>query len=129
MWLVVPGAVLIWTYRHFTKSERSMGEFEYAAWSFIWGLVLYLFTLLMIIITGHGVPAPPANDVAAQLGSVMGIGIGIIIGAALPMGFFGAVVANAGLFKWVDSLLMKLANSLQGALFKTSQGNRNSNEL
>lgn len=36
---IIPGFVLIWSYRFFAKA-KPIGEFEYAALSFIWGFIL-----------------------------------------------------------------------------------------
>lgn len=36
---IIPGFVLVWSYRFFGK-DNPIGEFEYAALSFIWGFIL-----------------------------------------------------------------------------------------
>lgn len=36
---VIPGFILVWTFRNFTGSKKT-GDFEYAGLSFFWGLVM-----------------------------------------------------------------------------------------
>ena len=37
--VVLAGFVFVWTFRHFTHSEKKMGEFEWLASSALWGVV------------------------------------------------------------------------------------------
>lgn len=38
---IVPGAMTVWSYRHFTKSTKS-GDFEYLALSAFWGTAILI---------------------------------------------------------------------------------------
>lgn len=45
--IILSGFVAVWTYRHITKSEAKITEFEYLGWSAFWGLtILISFQLL-----------------------------------------------------------------------------------
>ncbi|MBL8029777.1 MAG: hypothetical protein JNN11_00840 [Candidatus Doudnabacteria bacterium] len=37
---IIPGFIVVWSYRFFSKHKSNIGEFEYAGLSFIWGLLL-----------------------------------------------------------------------------------------
>ena len=37
--IVLAGFVIVWTFRHFTHSEKKMGDFEWLASSAFWGVI------------------------------------------------------------------------------------------
>ncbi len=55
LFFVIPGFFLIWSYRfwlyRFSNQLKNIGEFEYAALSFIWGFFLLSFTIFLISTT------------------------------------------------------------------------------
>ncbi len=104
---VVPGGVLIWSYRHFTRSKAHMGELEYAIWSFIWGFVVFFVAMAMLAISKQTIPDVPLNNPAALLGSFSGLALGLTMFLSLPLGVCGAWLGNNGLFKVVDRWILQ----------------------
>jgi len=104
---VVPGFCLVWTYRHFTESGK-IGEFEYAAWSFLWGVVVFVLFCLIVSWEHISFPPVPLNDLGALLGSLVGISIGLALGGAFAFGFIGATLSRLGLFQWIDKQIFHL---------------------
>jgi hypothetical protein len=100
---VVPGFCFVWTYKHFTKAQK-IGEFEYAAWSFLWGVPLLLLVNKIISLLHINLPAIPPNNPAALLGSFAGFSFCSAI-IVFPLGFFAAWIAHRGLFQWIDKKL------------------------
>lgn len=98
---VFPGFCLVWTYRHFTKAGN-IGEFEYAAWSFLWGT--FLFLLLGYFEKMRGIPLPTISldNPAAQLGGFTGFSLGQAFLLAFPLGFMGALLSHFGMFNALD---------------------------
>lgn len=85
--LILPGFVLVWTYRRFTK-PRPIGDFEYAGLSFIWGF-------LLVGLTGHVLEYLPKQS------NPYGIVFWFCIFGAL-IGWFGSFVAR---WEWVKKLI------------------------
>jgi len=104
---VIPGFCLVWTYRHFTKSSK-IGEFEYAAWSFLWGVPQFLLAGFIISWRHASLPAVPPNNPGALLGSLVGISSGLAIGGSFLLGFTAAHLSRTGLFSWIDKKLFQL---------------------
>jgi hypothetical protein len=104
---VFPGFCFLWTYRHFTRAPK-MGEFEWAGWSFVFGVLLFFLTMYLVGITGTELPAISLTDPAAALGGFLGTGLGITTAASFPLGFACAVVSKKGLFSKVDRALFHL---------------------
>lgn len=40
--IILSGFVAIWMYRHFSKSQSKISEFEYLGWSAFWGLAILI---------------------------------------------------------------------------------------
>ncbi len=108
---VIPGFVLIWTYRHFTKAKK-IGEFEYAAWSFFWGAALFLVVIGIVTKFGYAPVPVPLNNPAAIIGSLVAISLALATVGAIPLAFIGAQISRMGLFKFVDKGLFKLLKKL-----------------
>jgi hypothetical protein len=104
---VIPGFTLVWTYRHFTKATK-IGEFEYAAWSFLWGVILFLTTGTLLKFQNSILPSVPLNDIGAVIGSLLGISLGTAMSLSFPLGLVGVVIARLGFFDWIDKKLFKL---------------------
>ncbi len=109
---VVPGFFLVWTYRHFTNAEK-IGEFEYAAWSFFFGVFLFIADIYILSINNKSLPPIPINNIADLLGSIIGISLGIVLGSSFLIGYIGAFISRMGLFRWVDKKLFKFLDWLE----------------
>lgn len=107
---VIPGGVLVWTYKHFTKSAK-MGEFEYALWSFIWGVVIFLLEVKVLELTHTDLPNTPTNDPAAFIGSLLGFSLAIATSLAIPIGYIAALLVNRGFFGRTYKFLLKIAKT------------------
>jgi len=104
---VIPGFALVWTFRHFTKVPK-IGEFEYAAWSFLWGVFLTMFFGVLLKIEHNPGPILPLDNPAAYLGGLIGYALAVATGLAFPLGFIGAAISERGFFKWIDKQLFRL---------------------
>lgn len=96
-------------YRHFTESQK-IGEFEYAVWSFLWGVVLFLSFDFVISREHISLPPIPLNNPGALLGSLVGMSLGLAVGGAFALGFLGAFLSRLGLFPWIDKVMFWLLN-------------------
>lgn len=109
---IIPGFCLVWTFRHFTKSKNGIGEFEYAGWSFLWGIALFFLDIWIMKITRTPLPQTSTNDPIRVAGAFLGMGLAIAIGLSFPLGYFGAVISKWGLFKWIDKKLFRLIEKI-----------------
>lgn len=105
--LIIPGFLTIWTYRYFTKATK-LGDFEYAAWSFVWGMILLFALYYLGKIRGKEFPMIPDYSLEAFMGGVLGTGIGISILISFPVGFIGAILSKLGAFRFLNVLFSKL---------------------
>lgn len=110
---VLPGFCLVRTFRHYTQAlrgvnanESRMGDFEYAAWSFLYGTLMFLFAFLVGGINSSVIL--DLNYPFELFSTALGMGLGVAIGASFPLGWLGAAIAHKGVFSWVDSFLLKL---------------------
>jgi hypothetical protein len=110
---VIPGFCFIWTYRHFTKAAK-LGEFEYAAWSLLFGTLLFLIVISLALWNGHSDIAFNPNDPSSTIGSVLGIALGVAITASFPLGFACAGLARSGFFRYVDDSCFKMLQKIFG---------------
>jgi hypothetical protein len=108
---VVPGFCLVWTYRHFTRSQK-IGEFEYAVWSFLWGVPLLLCFGWIASWRHDPLLQTPLNSPGAVLGSLVGISLSIAIGGSFLLGFVAAFLSRIGLFGWINKKLFCLLDKL-----------------
>lgn len=104
---VVPGFCSVWTYRHFTESGK-MGEFEYAVWSFLWGVPQFLFFGFIASWEKTASLSIPLNNPGAILGSLVGISLVLVLGESFISGFIAARLSRGGLFIWIDKKLFWL---------------------
>ena len=104
---VFPGFCFVWTYRHFSKASK-ISDFEWAAWSFLFGTALFFLTMLFASISNAKLPAIPLNDPAAEIGGFLGTGLAIATGLAFPLGFICAGISKSGAFKEIDTTLSRL---------------------
>lgn len=82
--IILSGFVAVWMYRHFSKSQAKISEFEYLGWSAFWGLVIIVsFQLVAKLI--H-VDNPAFNEVfknpfaTGLITSVLGLVGGTVMG-------------------------------------------------
>ena len=109
---VIPGFVLVWTYRHFTRAPK-IGEFQYAAWSFFWGVIEFMVLVGIPIQLGYThLPTVPLDNPAALLGSLVGISVPLAAIGSFPLGFIGAQISRAGFFKFIDKKLFNLLRKI-----------------
>lgn len=106
---VIPGFCLVWTYRHFTRA-KTIGDFEYAIWSFLWGTVLFLSTTKLIERKNISLPLIDMNNPITITASFLGMGLGIAFGISFLLGYAGALLHPA--FKWIDEKLFLLIKKL-----------------
>ena len=85
-----------------------MGEFEWAGWSFVFGVLLFFFTMYLVEITGTKLPAIPLTNPAAALGGFLGTGLGITTAASFPLGYTCALISRKGHFRKIDAALFRL---------------------
>lgn len=106
---IFPGFCFVWTYRHFTKKPK-LGEFEYAAWSFLFGILMF-----WIVFSTGGEELDFMMDLNKPFelfSHGLGAGLGVALAASFPLGFMGAVISKWGLFTWIDKILFKLIEKL-----------------
>lgn len=83
--IILAGFVAVWTFRHFSKSQAKISDFEYLGWSSFWGLVL------LVIMEGILKNYPKLNELIANpfatglFLSIFGIILGSIIGSKLTL--------------------------------------------
>lgn len=109
--LIIPGFLLVWTFRHFTKSKE-IGGFEYAAWSFVWGVAQLFFINFYIGVIGVKLPLIPINDELFFAAGALGIGMGSLA-FSLLFGLIGAFFSNIGIFCWIDNFVSKILQKPQ----------------
>ncbi len=97
---VIPGFMVIWSYRHFTRAEK-MGEFEYAAWSLIWGI----FFMMATYTWGNFIGRPFPNIALDNLGGLNGV-IAALTPLAVLIGYVGAVLYHRFYLSKIHKLLL-----------------------
>lgn len=96
---VVPGATLIWSYRHFAgRQAQYLNDIEYAAWSFIWGALLFWVVVALVQKFGTGFPEIPLSNPAAALGGFTATAI-LTAFFSVPLGYI-----TAKFDKWIIRL-------------------------
>ncbi len=108
---VIPGFVLVWSYRHFTKAKQ-IGDFEYAAWSLVWGTLIFILIGLMIkirgifgtIIESFTIVLDPNNPLEL-LSTALAVCLILVTIIAFPVGYFGAWLSAKGCFRSIDKVL------------------------
>lgn len=103
---VIPGFFLVWTYRHFTKAQ-DLGQFEYAAWSLLWGVVELIFLYTSSTVFHLNFPSVPLSGPGA-LGSLIGAALAFAVTISFPLGLIGAFLSHTGLFGLIDELIFKV---------------------
>ena len=52
--VILGGFGVVWGYRHFTRQqEKKISEFEYAAFSAIWGIPVFILYMTPFVLTGN----------------------------------------------------------------------------
>jgi len=100
---IVPGFVLVATYRYFVRSEKS-SQFELAAFSFVWGMALF------VIFTYFYNNGSDEKGLLASFEGVFTAAVASSVLFALPIGFFGAWFVHREVFKFIKQ---KLFNSIE----------------
>ncbi len=85
--IILSGFVTVWMYKHFSKSQTKITEFEYLGWSAFWGLVI--MASFQLIAKIFHVDTQGFNDlfknpfatglIMSILGLVSGMGSGLIM--------------------------------------------------
>lgn len=85
--IVLCGFVAVWMYRHFSKSQVKISEFEYLGWSSFWGMGIIIFFQLVFKFfntDSTGLTKLFSNPFAAGfLMSILGLIGGACIGLAV----------------------------------------------
>lgn len=82
--IILSGFVSVWTYRHFTKSQTKISEFEYLGWSAFWGLVI--LTSFQLVAKLMHLDSPSFNDIfknpfaTGLITSILGLVGGMCVG-------------------------------------------------
>lgn len=114
---VIPGFCLVWSYRHFAKSDHKIGDFEYAAWGLLWGVFLIiLFELISKPVEWLygflGIEKLEIifdlQDSFALIGSLASFSLVLATLLAVPLGWFLVYTRSDKLFHRVDKFLFKL---------------------
>lgn len=99
---VIPGFMLVWTFRFFTRSEKK-GEFELAGLSFFWGLIISLF--ISFISHFSPTPFPVINKIEGLYAASAVFSLFAVVG-----GFIGAWISSKSFFKRIMQYLLLLIN-------------------
>lgn len=111
---VLPGFVVVWSYRHFTKAKQ-IGDFEYAAWSFVWGtFIFFLFGLCIRMNDALGIESRDVvfdpNNPFELFATILGAGFALAMFLALPVGYGGAWISKKGYFQKIDNFFFRKLN-------------------
>lgn len=82
--IALSGFMTMWIFRHFTKNDKKMAEFEWLGLSVFWGL------LIMTLLSGLNSLKPYPN-MQEFLSNPLATGLGTSI-IGIVIGFFGAQV-------------------------------------
>lgn len=83
----------VWGYRKFTKSEEKITEFEYAAFSALWGVPIFI---LWFLVFKYAIPIEKLNAILSStpmLASWLLFGIGVLGGYVASGEWFWKVLS------------------------------------
>jgi RsiW-degrading membrane proteinase PrsW (M82 family) len=107
---VIPGFCFVWTYRHYTE-PKNINDFEYAAWSFIWGTIIFLIFAICQKVNLYGIHTKPDPSISLDnpfsiIGSLLGYAIAVATIISFPLGYGAAYLFHRNFFRKIDKKLL-----------------------
>lgn len=106
----IPGFCFVWTFRHFAQLPK-LGDFEYAEWSFLCGIALLFFYILISDGTGPESRVLNFEKPLELFSTSIALGLGISILLSFPLGY--ALAGIHRYFGWFSLINQKLLNLIK----------------